>query len=52
MLDREPRIAVSVLVEHGLHGSEAAAPLAKDIIEYFYAGQPAPTKVAKRDAAP
>jgi len=43
VLDREPRIAVCVLVEHGHHGSSAAAPLAKDTIEYFYssgAGRP------------
>ena len=36
VMDREPRIAVCVLVEHGHHGSSAAAPLAKDIIEFFY----------------
>lgn len=34
--DREPRIAVCILVEHGHHGSSSAAPLAKGIIEYFY----------------
>jgi len=39
VLDLEPRIAVSVLVEHGHHGSRVAAPLAKDIIEYFYASR-------------
>jgi len=36
VLDREPRIALCILVEHGHHGSSAAAPLAKDIIEFFY----------------
>jgi penicillin-binding protein 2 len=36
VLDRSPRIALCVLVEHGHHGSTAAAPLAKDVIEYFY----------------
>ena len=38
--DREPRIAVSVMIEHGLHGSSAAAPVAKEIFEYFYLNRP------------
>ena len=49
VLDREPKLALCVLVEHGLHGAQAAAPYAKDVIEFFYAnheGDPAP------DAAP
>lgn len=37
VLDREPHIAMCILVEHGHHGSSAAAPLAKQVIEYFYA---------------
>lgn len=36
VLDREPRIAVCVLYEHGLHGSTGAAPIARDLIEFFY----------------
>jgi penicillin-binding protein 2 len=36
VLDREPRIAMCVLVEHGHHGSSAAAPIAKQVLEYFY----------------
>lgn len=32
---RDPRIAVAVLVEHGGHGSAAAAPLAKKVMEKF-----------------
>ncbi len=36
VLDRQPRIALCILVEHGHHGSSAAAPFAKDVIEYFY----------------
>ncbi|NIA13996.1 MAG: penicillin-binding protein 2 [Nitrospiraceae bacterium] len=53
VLDREPRIAVSVLVEHGLHGSSAAAPLAKLVIEYFYASRqpPAALQVAQEGGA-
>lgn len=37
VVDRQPRIAVSVLIEHGHHGGTEAAPVAKSIIEYFYA---------------
>ncbi len=48
VIDREPRIALSVLVEHGHHGSSVAAPLAKEIIEYFYRDQLPPVTVAKR----
>lgn len=48
-LDQEPRIACCILVEHGHHGSSAAAPLAKHVIEYFYRGTqaPPPAMVAK-----
>jgi len=40
VLDREPKIAVCVLVEHGLHGGATACPMAKEAIEYFYAHDP------------
>lgn len=52
--DRDPPIAISIIIEHGLHGSSAAAPLAKPIIEYFYNIQPeaATTKVAKASMPP
>lgn len=33
---RNPEIAVAVLVEHGEHGSSAAAPVARDIIKRYY----------------
>ncbi|MCX5770177.1 MAG: penicillin-binding protein 2 [Candidatus Hydrogenedentes bacterium] len=36
VLDREPRLAICILIEHGLHGSSAAAPYAADIIRHFY----------------
>ena len=42
VLDREPRIALCVLVEHGHHGSSTAAPLAKLAIEHFYASRQPP----------
>lgn len=31
-----PDIAVAVMVQHGLHGSSAAAPIARDIIRAYY----------------
>ncbi|GMV92026.1 MAG: penicillin-binding protein 2 [Candidatus Hydrogenedentota bacterium] len=34
--DRLPRLAVSIIIEHGLHGSSAAAPVARELFEYFY----------------
>jgi len=52
VLDRTPRIAVCVLVEHGHHGSSVAAPLAKEVIQYFYRNErEAPVTVAKRGDA-
>ena len=33
---RNPEIVVAVLVEHGLHGATAAAPVARDIIKAYY----------------
>jgi penicillin-binding protein 2 len=32
----DPKIVVSVLIEHGGHGGSAAAPIAKKVIEAFY----------------
>ncbi len=32
-----PEIAVTVLVEHGLHGGSAAAPIAKAVLEKYFA---------------
>jgi penicillin-binding protein 2 len=57
--DQKPRIAISVIIEHGLHGSSAAAPVVKQIYEYFYLHRrPGPTytdssrpfSVAQREA--
>lgn len=31
-----PEIVVAVLVEHGMHGSTAAAPIARDIVKAYY----------------
>lgn len=42
VLDREPKVAICILVEHGHHGSTAASVLAKPLIEYIYRDQLAP----------
>ena len=34
----DPRIAVSVIVEHGEHGSSAAAPVAAEMIRFYLSG--------------
>ena len=36
VLDRDPAIAMCILIEHGHHGSSIASPLAKEFIQYFY----------------
>ena len=36
VMEQDERIAICILVEHGHHGSSAASPLAKEIIQYFY----------------
>ena len=33
----QPEIAVTVLVEHGLHGGSAAAPIAKEVLKKYFA---------------
>ncbi|MBM3290682.1 MAG: penicillin-binding protein 2, partial [Candidatus Hydrogenedentes bacterium] len=48
----EPRIAISIIVEHGLHGSSGAAPVAKKICEFYYrtkADAAAPIAVAMQE---
>ena len=44
------RVAVAVLVEHGLHGASAAAPIAKAVIEAVLRDDLAPKKPAATDA--
>ncbi|MDX9971636.1 MAG: penicillin-binding protein 2 [FCB group bacterium] len=45
--DPEKPIAISIMIEHGLHGSSTAAPLAKKVIEYYYEVPPEPEKKTK-----
>jgi penicillin-binding protein 2 len=35
-----PRIAISVIVEHGEHGSSTAAPIARDMIKHYLERMP------------
>jgi penicillin-binding protein 2 len=32
---QDPQIAIAVLIEHGGHGGDAAAPMAKKVFEKF-----------------
>lgn len=44
----DPRIAVAVVVEHGMHGGSAAAPVARAILaSYFGIPTPAPQVIAE-----
>jgi len=42
-----PQIAVAVVVEHGGHGSSAAAPIAKAMYEAYFAGKTGEKEVAR-----
>jgi penicillin-binding protein 2 len=44
-----PQIAIAVIIEHGEHGSSAAAPIASNIIETYLGGG---TDVTKLNASP
>ena len=46
------KVAVAVLVEHGLHGASAAAPIAKAVIEAILRDDLAPKKTSPAVAAP
>jgi penicillin-binding protein 2 len=37
-----PKIAVAVIIEHGEHGSSAAAPVAAEMIRFYLFGGPIP----------
>jgi len=39
VMDKEPRVAVCVLVEHGGHGGDVAAPIAADVVRGIYSGE-------------
>jgi penicillin-binding protein 2 len=46
----DPKIAVSVIVEHGGHGSSAAGPIAREVIKTYF-GQDADSKPDKLEVA-
>ena len=46
-----PEIVVVVLVEHGGHGGETAAPIAREILdEYFHGAPPEQMRAASSDS--
>ena len=52
VIDREPKVAICILVEHGHHGSTSASVLAKPLIEYIYQDRPQPdVQIAQREQA-
>ncbi len=48
---QEPKIAIAVIIEHGEHGSSAAAPVARDLI-HAYIGDPETEMAVLREAQP
>ena len=46
-----PRIAIAVIVEHGEHGSSAAAPIARELVR-TYLGPPSEAPMSARTAEP
>src|SRR5690606_20989667 len=36
VMDPDLPVGICILVEHGLHGSTGAAPLAKELVEFIY----------------
>jgi penicillin-binding protein 2 len=45
----QPQIAVAVIVEHGEHGSSAAAPIAKEVIRTYLGPAGGQSAVARND---
>jgi penicillin-binding protein 2 len=46
----DPRYAASVVIEHGMGGARAAAPIAKDVLTFLYDRQAAWTRLAALEA--
>jgi penicillin-binding protein 2 len=47
VFDREPKLAVCAMVEHGHHGNTAAGPLARELLRFFYERPSAPDDYAR-----
>ena len=41
---KDPQVAFAIVVEHGGHGGSAAAPIARSVLEVFYADPPVDTR--------
>ena len=52
VLDEDRPVAICVLVEHGLHGSTSAAPIAKQLVEFMYADKLTGDLVAQAEGGP
>ncbi len=50
VMDREPNIAIAILIEHGHSGGKAAAPFAAEVISYFYEGDAQRAIMAQAEA--
>ncbi len=48
---QNPKIAIAVIIEHGEHGSSAAAPVARELIHAYLEDPEVPTAVVKHDQA-
>lgn len=48
---QDPKIAIAVIIEHGEHGSSAAAPVAQELIHAYFGGPEVPTAVVEEDPA-
>lgn len=48
---QDPKIAIAVIIEHGEHGSSAAAPVAKELIHAYLGVPEVPTAMVKDDQA-
>ncbi len=48
---QNPKIAIAVIIEHGEHGSSAAAPVARELIHAYLGDPEVPTAVVKQDQA-
>ena len=50
----KPRIALAILVENGGHGSSTAAPIARQVLDYYLLGKepPPPKAIAPKPSAP
>jgi penicillin-binding protein 2 len=48
---QDPKIAIAVIIEHGEHGSSAAAPVAQELIHAYFGDPEVPTAVVEEDPA-